>query len=91
MSESNAPWVGSYGNLSFHLTYPTHSISDQVLKTASECPDLTALSFMGGNISYRLLAERIEQTAKAFAALGIQEGDVVTLCMPNVPQTVYCL
>jgi len=91
MSASNAPWESSYGDLSFHLTYPSHSISDQVLTTAKDNPELTALSFMGSDISYRTLAERIEQTAKAFAALGIREGDVVTLCMPNVPQTVYCL
>jgi len=91
MSESNAPWLSSYGDLSFHLTYPTHSIADQVLETAAECPNMTALSFMGGDVSYRQLAQKIDNTAKAFAAMGVKEGDVVTLCMPNIPQTVYCL
>ena len=89
--EPNTPWLSSYGDVPFHLEYPDLSMSDLVLDTAAQHPTLTALSFMGNKTSYDEMAKQIEKTAKAFAALGIGEGNRVTLCLPNIPQTVYCL
>ena len=85
------PWLNHYGAVSHHLEYPDCSISEQVLKTAARLPKSDALSFMGRKISYAEMAERIDQTACAFWALGIRKGDRVMLCLPNLPQTVYCL
>jgi long-chain acyl-CoA synthetase len=36
------------------------------------------------------MIRRIDQTGRAFAAVGIGQGDKVTLCMPNCPQIVLC-
>ncbi|MGN0989091.1 MAG: class I adenylate-forming enzyme family protein [Eubacteriales bacterium] len=91
MEEIRMPWLGSYGDVQFHLEYPQGSMLDAVTQTAREYPEYTALSFMGSNISYKKMLERIDLAAKAFKAIGISEGDKVTVCMPNVPQTVYCL
>lgn len=85
------PWLEHYKAVPRRLEYPQCSISGQVLKTAARLPQSIALSFMGGNISYAALAEKIDQTARAFWALGIRKGDKVLLCLPNLPQTVYCL
>lgn len=46
---------------------------------------------MGRSVSYGELAEKIRETARAFWGLGVRKGDRVTLCLPNIPQTVYCL
>ena len=91
MNYNDAPWLSSYGDRKFHLDYPTCSISDKVLQTADECASTTALSYMGRSISYKTLKENVLKTAKAFVALGVKEGDKVTVCMPNVPQAVYSL
>lgn len=88
--DSKAPWLKNYGEVKFHLDYPDTTMSGAVLETAKNNPDFPALAFMGREINYTTLAERIEECAKAFKALGIKEDDRVTLCMPNVPQTVYC-
>lgn len=85
------PWLKHYGAVAHHLNYPDCSISGQVLKTAARLPKSDALSFMGKRISYAKMAEKIEQAACAFWALGIRKGDRVLLCLPNLPQTVYCL
>ncbi|MBQ8525854.1 MAG: AMP-binding protein [Clostridia bacterium] len=84
-----APWLNGYGNVSHTLDYPDTTLSEQVLGIAAKKGDKTALVFMGRNISYSHMAKMIEKTAKAFAAAGVAKGDFVTLCMPNVPQTVY--
>ncbi len=87
----NRPWLDHYGVVPHHLEYPQGSMSRAVLCYAEKCPQGEALSFMGSGISYGELAERIQETARAFWALGIRRGERVTLCMPNIPQTVYCL
>ena len=91
MSDIKTPWLKDYGDVSFHLDYPKSSMSRVVLDTASTYPKNDALSFMGKKTSFRELSEKIDLCAKAFKAMGIQAGQRVCLCMPNVPQTVYCL
>ena len=93
MSENfdiKAPWINGYGDVKFHLEYPDYSMSEAVMRSAEESPDFPALAFMGRTVSYTRLMNNIELCAKSFKAMGICEGDRVTLCMPNVPQTVYC-
>ncbi len=87
----NRPWLHHYGAVPHHLQYPHGSMSDAVLCCAEKHPAGDALSFMGRAVSYGQLAKRIKETADAFWGLGVRKGDRVTLCMPNIPQTVYCL
>ncbi len=89
--QPKTPWLSHYGDVPFNLEYPTDSMSGVVLATAEKYPSLPALSYMGRIIPYSLLEKNIKITAKAFAAIGIKEGDKVTVCLPNVPQAIYCL
>lgn len=91
LMENNAPWLADYGNVPFHLEYPHGSMCDCVFKTASDAPEATALYYMGKRTSYKALADKIRQCARAFAALGVKKGDRVVVCLPNTPQAVYCL
>ena len=91
MSNIKAPWLANYGEVPFFLDYPECSMSDRVLEIAHRYPSWTALSFMGRNISYKKLEEMINITAKAFLSIGVHEGEKVTVCLPNVPQAIYCL
>jgi len=86
-----APWLKSYGDVPFHLNYPDFSISDALFASATKYPNQVALTFQGVNTSYKKLELQIKKVAKAFHELGIKEGDVVTVCMPNMPQTVISL
>lgn len=85
------PWLGNYGDVPFNIEYPEYSMNDAVEETAKKYPGYVALAFMGRHISYSNLVKSIDETARAFKAYGIGEGDRVTICMPNIPQTVYCL
>lgn len=86
-----APWLNNYGEIPFHLEYPSGTMADAALKTAAELPDKAALSFMGRTVCYKELEDNIKLTARAFAAAGVKNGDRVAVCLPNLPQTVYCL
>lgn len=86
-----APWLGSYGDLPFNLTYSNKSMSGTVLETAVREGRFPALAFMGRQISYSEMASCIDATARAFYALGVRPGRRVLICLPNVPQAIYCL
>lgn len=86
-----APWLKSYGAVPFHLNYPDYSICNALFKSASKYPNFNALCFEDSNVNYSDLKNKIINTAKAFKKIGIKEGDVVTICLPNIPQTVYSL
>ena len=85
------PWLGSYGDVPFHLDYDEVSMSEAVLKNAEKEPEFPALVFMGRKISYRTLAEEVDRAARGFYAIGVRPGTRVLVCMPNVPQAIYCL
>ena len=50
--------------------------------------DEDAYEFLGRKTSYSEVIRKVETTAKALQAIGIREGDAVTICMPNCPQAV---
>lgn len=91
MVDLKAPWLSCYGDVKFHLDYPKASMSGAVLDTCKKYPNTPALSFMGKKTRFSQLASAIDDCARAFAAIGIKEGQHVCLCMPNVPQTVFAL
>lgn len=74
----------------FMLDYPALTMYQMVEQAANLYPDDPAVEFYGKFICYRELMQRIDRCARAFIAMGIQKGDAVTLCLPNIPQTVEC-
>ncbi|MBQ3551935.1 MAG: AMP-binding protein [Clostridia bacterium] len=91
MSEIKAPWLENYGEVKFHLDYHKGTMYDGVMDSVKRLPDFSALKFMGRRISYSYLAAMIDKVAASFVAMGVKPGMVVTICLPNVPQAVYCL
>ena len=50
-----------------------------------------AIRFENKEISYETLLTNIRKMASFFRRLGVKEGDVVTLALPNVPGGIYSL
>ncbi len=85
------PWLESYGDVAPNLNYSEKTISGAVLERAGIEKDFPALSFMGKTSSYTRLAEEIDKVARSFHALGVRPGNRVLVCLPNLPQAVFCL
>lgn len=71
--------------------YSGKSMYEAVSASAKKHPKLTACDYMGTHISYRELMQNIDLCARALKACGIEQGDRVTVCMPNTPQAVIML
>ena len=85
------PWMESYGAVAPNLDYSEKTMSEAVLERAAEEKEFPALTFMGKATSYTRLAAEIDRVARAFHALGVRPGARVLVCLPNVPQAVFCL
>ena len=83
--------MSSYGEVAPNLEYSEKTISGAVLERAAMEGDFPALTFMGKATPYSRLAVEIHRVAKSFYALGIRPGTRVLVCLPNVPQAVFCL
>ncbi len=86
---AKTPWEPWMGSVPMHLEYFEGSMFDAVAKIAREYPRNIAFDFMGTPTSYPEMIAQIERCAKALSALGIREGDKVTIAMPNCPQAVF--
>ena len=83
-----APWKPFIGDIPFHMEYDHGTIFQAMEKAAMKFPDYIAYEFMGTKVTYRKLLEEVRLCARAYKAIGVRNGDRVTLALPNCPQAV---
>ena len=86
---AKTPWKDYMGEVPMHLDYFEGTMFEAVEKIAQKYPDSVAFDFMGKSTTYRRMVQKIEDCAKALKAMGICEGDKITIAMPNCPQAVF--
>ena len=72
-----------------HLEYPEGSLYDYLAETARQYPAYTALNYFGRKIRFSQLVKEIGRTAAALKAAGVQKGDSVSVCLPNIPEAIF--
>ena len=88
-AQVKAPWLKSKDpEVPATLNYSTLSMCGQVEEMVRRYPDYIAYEFMGKCTTYAEMWKKINACAKSLKAIGIREGDKVTICMPNAPQTL---
>lgn len=83
-----APWIKNLGGVPAHLEYFQGSMYDKVAEIAVNYPNYIAYDFMGSKVKYKDFIRKVDECARALAAIGVREGESVTICMPNAPQAV---
>jgi long-chain acyl-CoA synthetase len=86
--EVKTPWIKNLGNVPAHLEYFQGSMYDKVAEIARHYPNNIAYDFMGGKVRYKDFINKVDNCARALAAIGVKEGEAVTICMPNSPQAI---
>ncbi len=85
---SDAKWFKFYGDIPHTLDYPDISLYEMVRRTKESYGSLIAYDFQGRAVTYDKFIEEVDLCAKALAVHNIKKGDMVTVCLPNVPQAV---
>lgn len=90
MNTPKAPWLKHFGDMPAHLDYPKGSMYEAVRESAitKKKMNSVAYEFQGKKTNYKHFLNKIEVLGKAYKSIGIDEGDMVTVCMPNTPQGV---
>ena len=82
------PWDVYYSEENRNIKFTDKTIYDYLVECVGEDRDFYALNYFDTRISYNELFEKIETSAKAFRSIGVKEGDIVTICAPNMPETI---
>lgn len=67
------------------------SVYEYFAKYAQQYSEETAISFYGRDFSYTHLFSKIDETARALLAWGIQKDDVVAASLPGIPEGIYLI
>lgn len=75
-------------NFIHEFEIPPLTMSEALAAMGQDRPAEKALSYYGQDLSYAELQSRIDICTRALLASGIREGDVLALCLPNLPAAV---
>ncbi len=82
------PWLKYFGTTPRSLHYPDLSLYGSLKKDCEQYPSGTALVFYGKKTRRDALDNHIVHMSRKFFQIGIRKGDMVIICLPNIPQAV---
>lgn len=85
------PWLKYYSDLAKHSDLPQSTICEYLWDNNKGHLENIALNYFDKKITYKELFENIDRTASAFATLGVQYGDIVTICSVTTPEIIYAI
>ncbi len=83
------PWLSLWGDNLPEEAATECTVYNYIYERNKDYPEDIALRYFDKTISYKELFQNIQQTARAFQALGVKKGDIVTICSVMTPETVY--
>ena len=86
-----APWKKYYDDNEFNIKIPNISIYEQIKRTCLRYPNSVAIEYLGNKIKYKKFLKKIDRCAISFKYNGVKKGDIISICLPNVPEALICL
>ncbi len=85
----NKPWLYYYSRKERSIKFTHKSIYDYMVDEVGNDLDYIVLNYFENRISYNDFFKNINTCARALREFGVKEGDVVTICLPNMPEAIY--
>ena len=85
------PWLKYYSEEAVKAPLPNYTMYEYIYKQNQDNLKRIAMNYYGADTTYEKMFERIDQMAGCLQAAGISEGEIVTICMINGPDTVCLL
>ena len=85
------PWMQFFSEEARAAELPKESMYQHMERINRDHRDSIATHYFKNQITYGELLDSIEQTAAAFAELGVKKGDIVTFCAITTPELVAAI
>ena len=85
------PWLINYSNEQIGCPIPSRRMYEDLLWYTQNLKYDIAIEYFGNKITYEELRKNIEITAASFIKHGVKKGDVVSVCTPYLPETIYTI
>ena len=85
----NEPWLEYYSREERKIKFTSKSIYNFMKDSVGDDLGYFALNYFENRITYSDFFKNIDICAKALREYGIKVGDIVTICMPNMPEAIY--
>ena len=72
-----------------YLNLDKQTLYESVLNTSLTYPKRKAFYYKGKYYSYEYLLNKINIFTAHFKKMGVKKDDVVTICLPNIPEALY--
>ena len=82
------PWMKYFPEESRTAQFPKMKVYSYLKETNKHRLHHTAIYYYGAKIKVKTLISKIDEVADAFAALGIKQGDVVSLLSASTPESI---
>ena len=83
-----APWKKYYTDEEFDVNIPNISLYEQIRRSSIKFEDEYAYVYLGKKVKYKTFIKKIDKAALAFKRLRVKKGDVITICLPNIPEAL---
>lgn len=88
-SHKDCPWLDYYSREERSIKFTDKSIYEYLIEQVGEDKDFVALNYFENRITYNEFFDNINTCARALRSYGVKPGDIVTICLPNMPEAIY--
>lgn len=88
-NDKNKPWLEYYSREERSIKFTNKSIYNYMKDNVGEDLDYIALNYFDNRITYYDFLRNIDCCARGLREYGVKDGDIVTICMPNMPEAIY--
>lgn len=83
------PWVNFYDEgVPETIKYPDKMLWEIIEESSVKYPKELAYEYYGTSVTFEKFMAEIEEAACALKSIGVKDGDIVTICAPNIPQAI---
>lgn len=88
-TDKNKPWLEYYSREERSIKFTEKSIYKYMRDNVGDDLDYIALNYFDNRITYYDFLRNIDACARGLREYGVKKGDIVTICMPNMPEAIY--
>lgn len=83
------PWLKYYDEKYIKSDMPKQTIYRYTMNSIKDYPSDVVIDWLGFEITTKQFIEEVDKAANSFASMGVKKGDIVTVCSPTFPETIY--